>query len=201
MRLEEVCQIQSGLTVKTRLSVSVFSGVSAIRLQDIKSNGTVDLDNLANVYLPKVPEIYIARAGDVVFRSRGSWNTAAVIPKEFDSFAVAVMPVLILRTVPSIVSPEYIAWLINRPSSQHYFRRITLKSTIPMIPRTYLANFEVEVPDMKTQELVVRTVALVEERSNVLSKLNRLSRAQEHRRLEMIARSQSQNFRRGHRES
>ena len=192
MKLNEVCEIQNGLTVKSKLSFHASGGVRVIRLQDVRSDGSIELESLKRVNLPDVSDIYVASPGDVVFRSRGSWNTAAYIAKEFDSCAVAFMPILILRTIQSIVIPEYLTWVINRPSSQQYFGRIIRNSTNAMIPKSELANLEIDLPDLKTQTIIAQTAALVEERNRLQQKLNRLSRMHDHRCLSMLAKSHSQ---------
>lgn len=191
MLLEKICAIQSGLTVKARLAVSL-EGVKVIRLQDIQFDGTIDVNRLETVSLPEVPERYIARAGDIVFRSRGASNMARVLPEDFSSFAVAVMPVVILRTRHPNVLPEYIAWAINSPSSQDYFRSVSRDSTISMIPRAALTNFEVDLPDIDTQRLIAQTADLIERRRHLQIKLSRLQRKSQHLILSEIARSRGQ---------
>lgn len=193
MRLNEVCEIQSGLTVKSKLSLHTSGGVRVIRLQDIRAGGTIALDALVSVNLSNVADMYVARSGDVVFRSRGSENLAAHISKEFNSFAVALMPVLILRSFQSIVTPEYLSWLINRPSSQEYFGRITRNPTTTTISISDLANLEIDIPDLRTQRLISRTAALVEERNRIQHRLNLMTKTHDHRCLSMIAKSHGQN--------
>lgn len=187
MLLQKVCVIQSGLTVKSRLTYSL-DGVKVIRLQDIR-DGSIASDRLVTVSLQGVPERYIVRAGDVVFRSRGTSISAAVLPRDFSSFAVAVMPVVILRTLNAKVLPEYIAWTINTPSAQDYFNSVTRDSTIPMIPRAALANFEIDLPDIDTQSLIAQTAELIEKRNLVEFKMSQLQRKSQHLKLSEIAKA------------
>ena len=172
MKISDVAEIQSGMTVKSRLIEDRLKGFSVIRLQDIGSSSVIDLNSLAKVHIPDVSPRYTVSRGDVVFRSRGTWNTAALVPAELDSITVAIMPVLILRPVQSLITPKFLTWEINKPGTQRYFRRVSHSSTIPMIRRSELEKLEIDLPDLETQELVAETAELVEKTHQLQTSLS-----------------------------
>ena len=91
MRLADVCKIQMGYTAKGRLEPAEVDGVPAIQLRDISADGRIDLASLSRFAFDTAPERYLARGGDVLFRSRGERNTATVIGDAWNGSAIAVL--------------------------------------------------------------------------------------------------------------
>ena len=170
MKLREVASIQSGMTVKSRLQPDWSSGIKVIRLQDVGFGG-IAVESLRKHRVPEVSDRYVVAGGDVVFRSRGMRTTATYVPYSLSEVVVAVMPVLILRPIHSIISPKYLAWEINKSSSQQQLKRVARNSSISMIPRAELENLDIDVPDIETQNLVADTDELIERSDQVRREL------------------------------
>lgn len=162
MRLADVCTIHTGYTARGRLEPTIGGGVLAIQLRDISSGGLVDPAQLMRVQLKDLADRYFVRAGDVVFRSRGERNTASVLDERLQEPALAVLPLIVLRPKRDVVMPEYLAWAINQPPAQRHFDSAARGTNIRMIPRSSLDDLELSVPDMETQEKIVRIDALAE---------------------------------------
>ena len=155
MRLTTFCSIQVGLTTRTRLEPVAQGGILAIQLRDISSEGRIDITRLSRVHLDSVPERYLVGHGDVVFRSRGEWNTASAIGNQFVEPALAVMPLFILRPNREIVIPEYLAWAINQPPAQRHFAGNAQGGSMRMVPKSSLDDLELDMPDLATQRQLI----------------------------------------------
>lgn len=189
MLLSEVCTIQSGLTIKSKLLPSGVGSRKVIRLNDIAEDGTIDLETLSEASLPDIPKRYEVQSGDLVFRSRGAYNVAAYIPRRTNVVAVPIMPVLILRPNRSVIRPDYLAWEINKLSSQRYFKRMVQGSTIRILPLSAVTNLKINVPDHDCQREIVRTVRLIERRAGLQRELDQLQRSHAELELSFIAES------------
>ena len=159
-RLADICEVQTGYTVKTRMEPIADGGIPAIQLRDL--SGEVDFDpaGLPSYPLPMSFDRYSARPGDLLFRSRGDRNTAVVVSPNCTSAAVAVLPLLVLRPKRDLIDPRYLAWFINQPASQAYFDKYAHGQTLKMVPKACLDDLQVAVPDLHTQQLIVQVDAL-----------------------------------------
>lgn len=162
MRLPELCSIHTGYTARGRLEPTAAGGVLAIQLRDFTSEGLIDPERLTRVQLEGVADRYFVRAGDVVFRSRGERNTAAALDERLSESALAVLPLMILRPNPEVVTPEFLAWAINQPPAQRHFDVAARGTNIRMIPRSSLDDLELDVPDIETQKRIVAFDELAE---------------------------------------
>lgn len=168
MRLPDVCAINTGYTARNRLEPASVGGVLAIQLSGIDSSGLVKPANLTRVQLEEAAERYYVSAGDVLFRSRGDRTTALALGSEFREPALAVLPLMILRPKREVVTPEYLAWIINQPAAQRHFDQAARGTNMRMVPRSSLDDLDVDIPDIETQLKIV-AVDLLAERERELS--------------------------------
>jgi len=162
MRIDEICDIQSGYTARGRLEPHPF-GTPALQLRDLGADEAWDSIQPEAYNLGKVKERYFAGAGDVLFRSRGANNTASAIPEDWPHLAVAVLPLMLLKPRKELVQSEYLAWAISQKSAQVHFRREGQGGSIHMVPKSVLASLEIELPDLKSQALIIEVHSLAEQ--------------------------------------
>tara|TARA_R110000824_G_scaffold3234_4_gene15093 strand:+ start:3113 stop:3718 length:606 start_codon:yes stop_codon:yes gene_type:complete len=170
VRLHDLCEIQAGYTARARLEPATTAGVPAIQLRDISAAGRIEPDKLMRVDLGALPGRYFARAGDVLFRSRGDRNTASALDRRFVEPALALQPLLILRPKPDVVTSEYLAWAINQAEAQRHFDSGARGTKIRMVPKSCLDELNIDVPDVETQRKIIAVDDLVE-RENGLALL------------------------------
>ena len=162
MRIDEICDIQSGYTARQRLSPSPL-GVPALQLRDL-----TDQDDWARIKPEKfrlgtVKERYFAGPGDVLFRSRGSNSTASAIPEDWAHLAVTILPLMLLKPEKTLVRPGFLAWALNQPDAQLHFSRHARGTSLRMVPRDVLAELQIDVPDLKTQDTILEASRLAKD--------------------------------------
>lgn len=162
MLLSKVCSILSGYTARCRLELATLGGVPAIQLRDLPASGRLDLLRLTRFRLDDVQDRHLVHAGDVLFRSRGDRNTAVAVGPELQEGAVVVLPLMILRPKPDIVSAEYLAWAINHPTTQRFFNTVARGTKLRMVSRASLENLDLDIPDIETQRKIVAIAALAD---------------------------------------
>lgn len=160
MHLSELCLIQTGYTVRSRLEPAAHGGVLTIQMRDIAPDGYVNPELLTRMQLDGVADRYFVCVGDVVFRSRGERNSAVALDGRFDESALALLPLFAFRPKLDLVTPEYLAWAINRPSAQRYFDSKARGTNMRMIPKSAIDDLELDVPDLETQRKIVTVDAL-----------------------------------------
>ncbi len=169
--LPQVCTIQSGFTARGRLDPAEHGNVLALQLRDVAPNGSIDFNNLTAIRLDPVPEKYLVRSGDVVFRSRGESTTAAVIDSPLRLPVLAVLPLMILRPDPQVLSGPYLAWVINQEPAQRHFDESAQGTSLRMVPRSSLEDLKLALPSLETQQRILQIVALAEQERDLAQQL------------------------------
>ena len=161
-----MCTVQIGYTVRQRIR-KAQDGTLTIQLRDVPPSGSVDPAGLTRLEVGAVPERYLVGAGDVLFRSRGESNTAAVVGDRIPEPALAMLPLFILRPNRDVVLPDFVAWAINQPGAQRHFDRFARGTNMRMIPRAVLTGLEIALPEIEVQRRIVELDALARRERNL----------------------------------
>jgi len=160
VKLSDLCTIQMGFTARARLDPAEDGGRLAIQLRDIAPNGEIGLTTLARVDLPDVSDRYAVTKGDVVFRSRGERTIAIALDDSLREAAIAILPLMVLRPNPSRITPEFLAWSINLPTSQRHLDQAAQGGSLRMVPKSALEDLRLDVPDLATQRQITAAAHL-----------------------------------------
>ena len=161
MRLSSVCSILTGYTARGQLVPAAFGGIPVIQLRDM-ARGLVESKQLMRVQLGDVQDRHLAHSGDVLFRSRGDRNTAVVVGEGLAEPALVVLPLMILRPKPELVSGEYLVWAINHSQTQRFFDSVARGTKLRMVSRASLEQLDLDIPNIETQGKIVAIAALAE---------------------------------------
>ena len=162
MRVDAVCDIQTGYTARGRLATSPL-GVPALQLGDLSDHDAWCEIEPQRFDLGEVKERYFVGPGDVLFRSRGAVNTASAIPEDWPHLAVAILPLILLKPNRDLVTPDYLAWALNQNDAQTHFDRSVQGTSLRMVPRAALCELDLDIPDLKSQQLILEAHKLAEQ--------------------------------------
>lgn len=171
MRLQDICHLQTGHTVRGRLEPSCGDGQLSVQLRDLSDDGVLKVASLQRFDLGPLADRYAIGPGDVLFRSRGQPNIACAVTRELIERAIALLPLIILRPNIELVSPEFLAWAINQPDAQRQLDAEAQGTSLRMISKSSLESLEVPVPDLKTQGLIVQVGQLAARETSLLHEL------------------------------
>lgn len=157
----DICAVRIGFTARGRLGRAKGRGIPAIQMRDVPPGGApVSTAGLERHQAGRVPDRYLVRAGDVLFRARSDLNTASAFGDRFEEPAVVMSPLFILRPNLRAILPEFLAWSINQPRAQRHFDRLARGTNMRMIPRAVLTDLEIALPHLEVQRGVVALDAL-----------------------------------------
>ena len=134
--LLDVCTIQTGFTARGRLELAADGGVLALQLRDILPNGLIAANGLNRIQVGDISERYLARPGDVVFRSRGERNTAAVIDESIPEPALAILPLMILRPGSAVALRSLSGLGHQSGTGPAHFQEAAQGTSLRMVSRT-----------------------------------------------------------------
>lgn len=171
MHLRELCQIHSGYTARGKLEPVTTGGLPAIQLRDLgKEGGTLE-DPLPRYELGDLTARYLVSGGEVIFRSRGEPNTAAVVSEALAEPAAVIVPLIIMRPDRARVLPEYLAWAINQPDAQRRLGAKAQGTSLRMVPMAALERLDIPLPDLTTQRRIVDLHILAARETSLLHDL------------------------------
>jgi hypothetical protein len=169
--LAALCDVLPGYAARGRLEFADSGGVRGVQLRDISASGEIALRNVSAYDFPGNIERYRLTEGDVVFRSRGDWTTAAAITEPLAAPIIAVMPVFIIRPKTRGLDPRYLAWAINEPAGQRALDEKAQGGGLRMVSKSALEALEIPVPSLETQRRIVELAGLARDERELVQAL------------------------------
>ena len=165
MTLGELAEVQMGYPFRSRLEHDPQGDVAVIQMKDIDDTNLLHAEEAIRVVLPKGKTRHLLRAGDLLFRSRGRSNGAALVAKSIGP-AVLAAPMLLIR--PHRVLPAYLSWYINAQAAQAQLAALAEGTSVRMISAEALKKLLVPLPSLATQQRIAQAAALAEQEQALL---------------------------------
>lgn len=175
MNLGELAEVQMGYPFRSRLEHDPRGDVAVIQMKDIDDANLLHPEEAIRVALPKGKTHHLLRAGDLLFRSRGRSNGAALVAEGIGP-AVLAAPMLLIR--PHKVLPEYLCWYINAPATQDRLAALAEGTSVRMISAEALKALEVPLPSQAAQQRIAQAAALAEQEQKLLARIATLRQRQ-----------------------
>lgn len=168
MNLGDLAEVQMGYPFRSRLEHDPQGDVSVIQMKDIDDTNLLHAENAIRVVLPKGKTHHLLRAGDLLFRSRGRSNGAALV---LDGIGPTVLsaPMLLIR--PHRALPTYLCWYINAPATQAQLGAQAEGTSVRMISAEALKALDVPLPSEDVQQRIVQAAALAAQEQFLLGQI------------------------------
>jgi len=153
--LKHIATIQTGVFAKPASSGDLVYLQAKYFDESGKLTGSLYPDILGD----RISENHILRTGDVLFAAKGTKNFAVAFEDHFP-ISVASTSFFVIRLQNEIVLPQYLAWYLNNPDSQQYLKNFARGTSIASISKAVLDELEIFIPDLKTQELILKITRL-----------------------------------------
>ncbi len=167
--LVDIAEVRMGYSFRSRLETDAGGDVAVIQMKDIDDANLLHPEGLARVQMPDLKDRHLVQEGDLLFRSRGVTNSAALVGGGLGR-AVLAAPMLLIRPKTEVVEPAYLQWFINHPATQAVLAGQAAGTAVKMIGKRVLDDLQVVLPPLEKQRLIVevarlasREVALLEE--------------------------------------
>lgn len=158
-RIKDIADIQIGYQFREKPDMASDSTHQFIQAKDIdRSNDhSLDVSTLYHVTPKRNAGKYKVNNGDVIFLSKGRRNYATLVEGLQRNIKTIVAGYFfILRLKTDGILPKYLAWAINQPPAQNYLQTVSRGSGMPFIPKDAFASLEIDIPAIKTQELILK---------------------------------------------
>ncbi len=165
MLLENLADVQMGYPFRSRLTHDPKGNTTVLQMKDIDDTNLLHPEAASRVSLPKGKAHHMLRPGDLLFRSRGRSNGAALVGDAIGP-AVLAAPMLLIR--PISVLPAYLCWFINAPSTQALLTTMSAGTSVRMISAEALKSLDVPVPSPEQQHQIATLADLADREQTLL---------------------------------
>lgn len=131
-----------------------------VRIGDISPVGTWLTRSYARIEPAQRvdPELFLQK-GDVLFPNRGTRTTAVAFDGD-DSRVLAGAQFFVIRPRADLVDPRYLAWCLRSDKALRHFAERRKGTHVQVIERDDLACFEVSLPPLQRQLIIVEAALL-----------------------------------------
>jgi hypothetical protein len=171
MQLSELATIRTGYPFRSRLTNDPQGDVVVIQMKDIDDANQLCAASALRTTLPKGKTRHFLKTGDLLFRSRGRSNEAALVNDDLGA-AVLAAPMLLIR--PHAVLPEYLCWYLNASATQARLGALAEGTSVKMISAEALKVLDIPLPPVSVQERIAQTHALAERERQLLANITEL---------------------------
>lgn len=171
VKLKQLADVQMGYSFRSRLEVTEEGSVAVIQMKDLGEDALVHCEALARVDMPEVKRQHLTKVNDLIFRSRGLINTAALLRDDMGEALVAA-PLLRIRVKEeATLAPEYLCWYLEQREAQAFLSSSATGTVHKMISKKMLEELELVLPDMPTQKAIVHVAYLARREREILLQL------------------------------
>ena len=171
MKLGEMAIVRSGL-VLARKQARGSTGIRypLLNLRSICSDGSIDRRQLDvfDAVEHLAPE-YVSRVDDVVVRMSSPYT--AVLIDETSAGIVVSSNFIIIHCNKSIILPEYLFWLLNRPETKRAIYENTSSNMLGAVKAKFFTDFDMLPLPMEDQRKIAAMNALAIKETQLLHRL------------------------------
>lgn len=169
-KLKDLATVSTGFSFRKKVQENMNGNIFVLQVKDLDDADRIDVKTTIKTNIDDVPDKYYLTADDIIFKSRGAYNRAAYTKTDKQLFynVVIAAPLMIIRVDTTKVEPAYIAWYVNKTSSQLYFDKEAKGTGIRMISKKTLDELDVVVPSLEKQRQIVAMQELIEREKKLM---------------------------------
>ncbi len=168
-RLGDIATIRQGYHFRKKIEHNPDGDICVVQSGDITAN-RVASEGLVRVSGERIKPEYHLQPRSLLLKARGTNYTAALFDIEGIK-AVAAYHFLVVAIQNHELLPKYLTWFVNRPQSQYFLSQVASGSYIKALSPQALATFEVTIPSIEQQELIVNIDHLAQRESVILDEI------------------------------
>lgn len=168
MILSDLAEVQMGYPFRSRVEHDPRGTVAVVQMKDMDDAGLLHADGAIRVVLPPGKDHHLLRPGDLLFRSRGRSNGAALVAEGI-GVSVLAAPMLLIR--PHKVLPAYLCWYLNAPATQAQLSALSEGTSVRMISAEALKALDVPLPSPSVQQRIVQAAALADREQSLMARI------------------------------
>ncbi len=175
-KLKNIASIHTGTHAQTEINGDIIY----LHVKHFNEHGQLRSKLIPDVLKESISERHLLQNGDILFAAKGTKNFATWYETK-NSPAIASTSFFIIRITENFrekLIPEYLVWFINQPVTQNYLKGNALGTSIASISMSVLSDLEISIPDLKTQDSIIKIANLRMKEKDLLQQLENLKESQ-----------------------
>lgn len=164
--------MRTGFSFRGRIERDPDGNLAVLQMKDFRADRQIAPELMVRIGSQEFDERQFLRPGDVVFQSRGQTNFATLVPEDMPPTVLAA-PMLLIRCDTSRFDPAFAAWLLNEAGDRGEFASIAAGTSVKIISKSNLENFEVPVPPIQVQREIAAVAHLAEQEESIAMNIAR----------------------------
>jgi restriction endonuclease S subunit len=170
VQLKKIVSIQTGYPFRGKFERDPTGNVAVVQMKDIDDYSCIEFEDLYRVQVEDLSRKHLLQTHDILFRSRGVTNTAALVPDILGKM-IAAAPLTVIRVKSVKVEPAYLVWYLNHPQGQARLSSLAQGTSLAMVNKADLAELTVELPALDIQKGIAALAALGQQEQRLLEEL------------------------------
>jgi restriction endonuclease S subunit len=171
--LKHIANIQTGIFAKP-----ISEGkIVYLQAKHFDESGLITAKLHPDLDVDDVTQKHLLNDGDILFAAKGYKNFAAVYVSH-NPPSVASTSFFVIRLQNKLILPEYLVWFINLPATQKYLKNQAMGTSIVSISKVVLEELEISIPDILTQQRILKITQLRNKEKNVKQQIEILRELQ-----------------------
>lgn len=152
--LKTVATIHAGYSIRGKVKEKTNGSLKIIQMKDINEDYRINWEDISKINPISNREPKYLNINDVLFLGRGTKIYSVFIDKGTTRL-VAAPQFFIIKPDISKISAQYLAWYINTPKAQAYFKKNAGGTTIMNVTRKVLENLPLPVLSIAKQQKII----------------------------------------------
>lgn len=154
MKLFDIAEIKNGFSFRSKVEDDIDGTVSLIQVKDFDEYPIFNAkDDLVKIEKFEKSDNFDIKAGDLIFKSRGSDFCAVLFREDLDNH-IFTAPLFRIRVKSKKILPEYLLYLLNNKKTKTYWQKEAKGTSIKLISKEVLRDLSFKLPDLETQKRV-----------------------------------------------
>ena len=182
-KIKDIATVQMGVSLRSRLEPEKDGDLTVIQMGDIRgeyglpfAHKLPHIHQLAVIHEQGFKEHHFVQQKDLIFRSRGTLTTAAIINDAEIDRAIVLAPLLRIRVTDDKVMPEYLCWFINQPPAQSFLRSKSTGATMVMVGKSILDTLDIPIPNLANQKKIIELVILAHREREIMEGMSTMKK-------------------------
>ncbi len=173
IKIQDIARLQTGLFAKPLANGEVVY----LQSKHFDDQGNLLAILHPDLLLEDISEKHMLCAGDVLFAAKGTKNFATVFENHNEP-SVASTSFFVIRPTDKKLLPQYLAWVLNSPTTQILLKGQAIGTSIPSISKQVLENLEIAIPSIDTQKAILQITKLRNKEKSLKQKIETLREKQ-----------------------
>ena len=168
VQLKDITSIRSGFYTKN----TVPNGdVHYVQARHFDHDLHFDFNAIPELKLDSKIQKHLLQKEDILIAAKGNKNFAVIYKGETPYAVPSSIFIVITVNDKNILIPDFLAFFLNLPSTQEYFKNNAIGTAIPSISIKLLEQLEIPIPKINQQSKILQIHALRLKEKKIITQL------------------------------